>query len=180
MAAESVGMIGLGIMGSAMSANLIRAGFKVVGFDVLAPRRDALRKAGGTPVKTSKEVAQNCAIIVTSLPSSEALARNRIATCGLGSRSPDRDRDKHVANFREGRSANAPRGQRRDATGLPLERHGRSSTRKGLDRVCERRRENLPSHHACHGRFCARALFRRPLWGRLEDEVHRQSPCRNP
>ncbi len=73
MAAESVGMIGLGIMGSAMSANLIRTGFKVVGFDVLAPRRDALRKAGGTPVKTCREVAQNCEIIVTSLPSSEAL-----------------------------------------------------------------------------------------------------------
>ena len=58
MAAESVGMIGLGIMGSAMSTNLIRAGFKVVGFDVLAPRRHALRKAGGTPAKTCEEVAQ--------------------------------------------------------------------------------------------------------------------------
>lgn len=73
MAAESVGMIGLGIMGSAMSTNLIHAGFKVVGFDVLAPRRHALRKSGGTPVKTCKEVARNCTTIVTSLPSSEAL-----------------------------------------------------------------------------------------------------------
>jgi L-threonate 2-dehydrogenase len=73
MAVESVGMVGLGIMGSAMSTNLIRAGFNVVGYDVLAPRRDALRKAGGTPVKTCKEVAQDCATIVTSLPSSDAL-----------------------------------------------------------------------------------------------------------
>jgi len=73
MAVESVGMIGLGIMGSAMSTNLIRAGFKVVGYDVLAPRRDALRKAGGAAAKSSREVAPNCATIVTSLPSSDAL-----------------------------------------------------------------------------------------------------------
>jgi 3-hydroxyisobutyrate dehydrogenase-like beta-hydroxyacid dehydrogenase len=73
MAVESVGMIGLGIMGSAMSTNLIRAGFNVVGYDVLAPRRAALRKAGGSPAKTCGEVAQKCAILVTSLPSSDAL-----------------------------------------------------------------------------------------------------------
>ena len=73
MAVESVGMIGLGIMGSAMSINLIRAGFNVVGFDVLALRRDALRKAGGRPAKTCRKVARGSATIVTSLPSSEAL-----------------------------------------------------------------------------------------------------------
>lgn len=70
---KSVGMIGLGIMGSAMSTNLIRAGFKVVGYDVLAPRRGALRKAGGEPAKTCREVAECSDTIVTSLPSSEAL-----------------------------------------------------------------------------------------------------------
>ncbi|MCX7141512.1 MAG: NAD(P)-binding domain-containing protein, partial [Proteobacteria bacterium] len=42
-------MVGLGIMGSAMSANLIRAGFKVIGFDVSADRMDAFAKAGGGP-----------------------------------------------------------------------------------------------------------------------------------
>jgi len=35
MESKAVGMIGLGIMGSAMSANLMKAGFKVVGYDVL-------------------------------------------------------------------------------------------------------------------------------------------------
>ena len=39
MAQQTVGMIGLGIMGSAMSANLMRAGFRVAGFDVLRRRR---------------------------------------------------------------------------------------------------------------------------------------------
>jgi len=73
MAPKSVGMIGLGIMGSAMSANLIRAGFRVVGYDVLARRRQDHRKAGGTVARSCREVGKDSAIIVTSLPSSEAL-----------------------------------------------------------------------------------------------------------
>jgi putative dehydrogenase len=74
MPLETVGVIGLGIMGSAMSANLMKAGFKVVGFDVLAPRRKTHQKVGGTAARNSAEVARTCPIIVTSLPSSEALA----------------------------------------------------------------------------------------------------------
>jgi L-threonate 2-dehydrogenase len=85
MAVESVGMIGLGIMGSAMSNNLIRAGFKVVGYDVLAPRRQALRKAGGVAANTCLEVAKSSGTIVTSLPSSEALL-NTVAELGDSAR----------------------------------------------------------------------------------------------
>ena len=66
-------MIGLGIMGSAMSASLIRAGFKVVGYDVLPRRRRDLRKAGGSAASSCREVSKKCDILVTSLPSSEAL-----------------------------------------------------------------------------------------------------------
>jgi len=73
MALESLGMIGLGIMGSAMSANLIRAGFEVLGYDVLGPRRRSHREAGGDTARSCREVAKRCAIVVTSLPSSEAL-----------------------------------------------------------------------------------------------------------
>ena len=39
MALKQVGMIGLGIMGSAMSANLVKSGFEVTGYDTLAARR---------------------------------------------------------------------------------------------------------------------------------------------
>jgi putative dehydrogenase len=73
MAQQTVGMIGLGIMGSAMSANLLRAGFKVLGYDVLAQRRNEHRKAGGSVARGCREVAKRCDILVTSLPSSEAL-----------------------------------------------------------------------------------------------------------
>jgi L-threonate 2-dehydrogenase len=73
MDSKPVGMIGLGIMGSAMSANLIRAGFKVVGYDVVPRARREHRKAGGSVAHNCQEVARKCDIMVTSLPSSDAL-----------------------------------------------------------------------------------------------------------
>jgi L-threonate 2-dehydrogenase len=73
MEAKAIGMIGLGIMGSAMSANLIKAGFGVLGFDILPQRRREHQKAGGTAANTCRDVAGQCDVIVTSLPSPEAL-----------------------------------------------------------------------------------------------------------
>ena len=73
MESRAVGMVGLGIMGSAMSANLIRAGFKVLGYDVVPKRRAELRKTGGSIARNCRETARKCDIIVTSLPSSDAL-----------------------------------------------------------------------------------------------------------
>ena len=68
-----VGVIGLGIMGSAFAANLMKAGFAVVGTDVLPEARAALEKAGGTPVADSRELARRCRAIVTSLAKEAAL-----------------------------------------------------------------------------------------------------------
>jgi len=73
MKAKPVGMVGLGIMGSAMSINLMRAGFQVLGYDVAPKQRTAHRKAGGSLARSSSEIARRCDIVVTSLPSSQAL-----------------------------------------------------------------------------------------------------------
>ena len=70
---SSVGMLGLGIMGSAMSANLREAGFKVIGFDVSAARLDAFAEAGGIPARSAREVAQHADIVISVLPSVSAL-----------------------------------------------------------------------------------------------------------
>jgi L-threonate 2-dehydrogenase len=70
---SAVGVIGLGIMGSAMSANLVKAGFEVCGYDPVAAARKRLRAAGGTPCESASEVAQRCGRIVLSLPSEKAL-----------------------------------------------------------------------------------------------------------
>jgi len=64
---RAVGVIGLGIMGSAMAANLARAGFAVYGYDIVASRR------AGTRCRSVEEVASRAPIVITSLPSAEAL-----------------------------------------------------------------------------------------------------------
>ena len=68
---RSIGVIGLGIMGSAMAANLARAKFRVQGFDVVPARRAALTRAGGQPVGSIAEI--DAPVVITSLPSAEAL-----------------------------------------------------------------------------------------------------------
>jgi 3-hydroxyisobutyrate dehydrogenase-like beta-hydroxyacid dehydrogenase len=68
-----VAVIGLGIMGSAMSANLVRAGFAVHGYDVLPARRAALKKAGGHPARGIGEAVRQAPFVITSLPSAQAL-----------------------------------------------------------------------------------------------------------
>jgi 3-hydroxyisobutyrate dehydrogenase-like beta-hydroxyacid dehydrogenase len=70
---ETVGVIGLGIMGSAMAANLVRAGFRVAGYDVAPDALRQLKRAGGEPLKDVRGVADAAATIITSLPSASAL-----------------------------------------------------------------------------------------------------------
>jgi 3-hydroxyisobutyrate dehydrogenase-like beta-hydroxyacid dehydrogenase len=71
--AGTVGVVGLGIMGSAMAANLVKAGFRVIGYDVVAAKRHALRRAGGVAAPDIATVAASAATIITSLPSAQAL-----------------------------------------------------------------------------------------------------------
>src|SRR5262245_54719616 len=70
---EAVGVIGLGIMGSAMAANLVRAGYRVVGYDVLPEAARRLKREGGAPVNDARGVADAATTIITSLPSANAL-----------------------------------------------------------------------------------------------------------
>ena len=72
---DTVGVIGLGIMGSAMAINVAAAGFPVVGYDVLQKRRAAAAKAGVRAARNAADVARRAAVVITSLPSAEALER---------------------------------------------------------------------------------------------------------
>ena len=69
----TVGLLGLGIMGSAMSANLLQAGFKVHGYDVAAPRLEAFAQGGGKPARSARQVAERTGVIISVLPSVAAL-----------------------------------------------------------------------------------------------------------
>jgi 3-hydroxyisobutyrate dehydrogenase-like beta-hydroxyacid dehydrogenase len=73
MTQQTVGMIGLGIMGSAMSYNLLRAGVRVVGYDLAQRARAEHKRAGGAAARSPREVAKRADVIITSLPSARAL-----------------------------------------------------------------------------------------------------------
>lgn len=68
-----IGMVGLGIMGSAMSANLLDAGFEVVGYDVVAEKVSTLAARGGEGAGSVGEVATASDAVVVSLAKPEAI-----------------------------------------------------------------------------------------------------------
>lgn len=78
-----VGVIGLGAMGGAMAANLVRAGFDVVGFDVDAERVGAFRSDGGAPAESPADVAARAPFVITSLPSVGAFESVAIDSAGI-------------------------------------------------------------------------------------------------
>jgi putative dehydrogenase len=70
---EGVGIVGLGIMGSAYARNLIGAGFPVTGNDVDPERMTALRELGGNTEDSPAGVAATAKVILLALPSVTAL-----------------------------------------------------------------------------------------------------------
>lgn len=69
-----VGIIGLGIMGLAIAENLIKDGYIVYGFDTLSRQRQKLKKLGGFPSSSITSLPLEIEVILTSLPSGQALA----------------------------------------------------------------------------------------------------------
>ncbi|MGH6942762.1 MAG: NAD(P)-dependent oxidoreductase [Geminicoccaceae bacterium] len=73
MSDRTVGVIGLGIMGSAVGGNLIRDGFQVTGYDVLPDRVGALEASGGRGAASPGMLAEAVSVVITLLPSVQAL-----------------------------------------------------------------------------------------------------------
>jgi len=63
-----VGFIGLGIMGKPMSKNLLKAGYRLVVYDVVAKPVEELVGLGAKSVDSSREVAANSDVVITMLP----------------------------------------------------------------------------------------------------------------
>jgi 2-hydroxy-3-oxopropionate reductase len=68
----TIGFIGLGEMGGPMARNLIRAGYRVIGFDLDAARIAQVVSSGGEAGTDVADVVQRSEIIATSLPSSSS------------------------------------------------------------------------------------------------------------
>ena len=66
----NIGFIGLGIMGKPMAKNLLKAGHKLVVYDVVDAPVKELAQAGATAGSSPKDVASQSDLIITMLPNS--------------------------------------------------------------------------------------------------------------
>ena len=64
----TIGFIGLGNMGAPMAANLVKAGHRVTGFDIVPAPVAELAAKGGTTARTAAEAAAAGEIVITMLP----------------------------------------------------------------------------------------------------------------
>jgi len=68
--AETVGFIGLGLMGKPMALNLLKRGFPLVAHSRSAPPVDELVRAGARRADSPADVARQCTRIITMVPDS--------------------------------------------------------------------------------------------------------------
>ena len=66
--AELIGVVGLGLMGSALAERFLKNGFVVVGFDIDQNARRELKRLGGQPVEDAASVARLSRRMIFSLP----------------------------------------------------------------------------------------------------------------
>jgi 3-hydroxyisobutyrate dehydrogenase len=67
----TIGFIGLGNMGAPMAANLVKAGHRVRGYDIVPAALAALQQAGGEAAGSAAEAARDAAFVITMLPAGE-------------------------------------------------------------------------------------------------------------
>src|ERR1051325_4061592 len=71
--ADAVGIVGLGLLGHAVAARLAAAGTRLVGYDGIGERREALKRLGGEPAGSIAAVAGATDVVITILPSLDAV-----------------------------------------------------------------------------------------------------------
>jgi L-threonate 2-dehydrogenase len=80
----TVGIVGLGIMGGAFAENFLAAGWRVIGYDIAAPRRRVLARKGAEIAADAGDLARKVRTIILSLPKPAALASTAAAIAAAG------------------------------------------------------------------------------------------------
>ncbi|NOU06213.1 MAG: NAD-binding protein [Hyphomicrobiaceae bacterium] len=80
---ETIGFIGLGAMGRGMASNCVKKGFKLVVNDMRAEPMDALVALGATKAATIQDIAKQCSIIITVLPTGKEVSEVVMGANGL-------------------------------------------------------------------------------------------------
>ncbi|MET4559428.1 3-hydroxyisobutyrate dehydrogenase-like beta-hydroxyacid dehydrogenase [Lysinibacillus parviboronicapiens] len=80
---EKLGFIGLGNLGLPMSINFLRAGYEVFGFDINAKAIDRFIAEDGVGLATLQDVIKQSDVIMTSLPTPQAVEQVYKAQDGI-------------------------------------------------------------------------------------------------
>ncbi len=78
-----LGIIGLGLVGTALATVLVQRGFAVVGHDIDPVRTDALVRLGGRSAASPAEIAAACPRVLLSLPTSDHVEQVVAGPAGL-------------------------------------------------------------------------------------------------
>src|SRR5262249_40272299 len=73
MGAEAVGVVGVGLLGTAVSGVFLETGHRVVGYDVVAEKVQSLVARGGRGARSPAEVARSARVVFTVLPALESV-----------------------------------------------------------------------------------------------------------
>ncbi|MGH9397545.1 MAG: NAD(P)-dependent oxidoreductase [Terriglobia bacterium] len=80
---ESIGFIGLGIMGQPMALNLVKAGHKVSIFNRTPGKAEALEKAGARAASSPADAARDASFVMTIVSDSAAMEEVALGKNGL-------------------------------------------------------------------------------------------------
>jgi len=81
--AQTIGFIGLGIMGRPMARNLLKAGYSLVVHSRSRGPVDEIVKAGATAAASPKDVAAQCDVLITMLPNSPDVEQVALGPGGI-------------------------------------------------------------------------------------------------
>ena len=94
-----LGLIGLGLIGTALARRLIAGGFAVTGYDVTSEARARLADCGGTPVDTIAEIARTCPRVLIAVFNTDQVETVIEGPGGLLSVAPEQRQTRQVINF---------------------------------------------------------------------------------
>jgi len=80
---KKIGLVGIGLVGTAMAESLLGAAFELVGFDIDVERCAEFEKLGGKPAGSPAEVAGQVEYVILSLPDSKAVRQAVEGPSGL-------------------------------------------------------------------------------------------------
>jgi 3-hydroxyisobutyrate dehydrogenase-like beta-hydroxyacid dehydrogenase len=72
---SNIGLIGLGLVGTAVAERLLAEQFDVIGFDIEPTKREHLEKLGAKTVKNPAQVAEQTDRVILSLPNTEIVLK---------------------------------------------------------------------------------------------------------